>query len=285
MHVSIAGSIDQAVDRAKEKGCDTFQIFTRNPRGWKFGDLEKEETAAFAKKVKTYRIHPPIAHMPYLPNLASPNDELYEKSVGSLIEDVRRCGSLKVPYLVLHLGSHMGAGMKVGFERITGACGRALKTVRNDVTLVLENTAGQKNSMGSTLEDLAHILENLDKGRTAVCLDTCHAFGAGYDLRSSKAVDHLFKRFDETVGLDRLKVIHLNDSKGELGFGLDRHEHIGLGFIGEKGFRSLLRHPAVRDLPMILETPIDAKRDDAGNLSKIRELARSSQLIPVDRKL
>ncbi|MBI4257757.1 MAG: deoxyribonuclease IV [Thaumarchaeota archaeon] len=273
VHVSISGSIDQAVDRAKEKSCDTFQIFTRNPRGWKFGDLNEEAASAFAKKVKDYEISPPIAHMPYLPNLACPRDDLYGKSVDSLIEDLKRCGRLRIPYLVLHLGSHLGAGKKTGLDRIVRACGKALKTVDNDVILVLENTAGTKNSMGSSFEDIKRILERLDKGRVAVCLDTCHAFAAGYDLRNRRVVEETVRLFDEQIGLEYLKVVHLNDCKGELGCSLDRHEHIGMGYIGEEGFRAFLHHPAVRGLPMILETPIDAARDDTGNLRKARQLA------------
>lgn len=273
VHVSISGSIDQAVDRAKERGCDTFQIFTRNPRGWKFSSLNDEAASTFARKVREYGITPPIAHMPYLPNLACPRDDLYKKSVESLIEDVGRCGKLGIPYLVLHLGSHLGAGMKTGVDRIVGACSKALESVDNDVTLVLENTAGTKNSMGSKFQDIKQILDSLDKKRVAVCLDTCHAFAAGYDLRNKHSVEETIRLFDEQIGLVFLKVIHLNDCKGELSCGLDRHEHLCEGYIGEEGFRSFLHQPALRGLPMILETPIDDRRDDRGNLKKARELA------------
>lgn len=276
VHVSISGSIDQAVDRAKDKGCTTFQIFTRNPRGWKFSGLAAEEAKSFVDKVKNHGIFPPIAHMPYLPNLASPKREVHEQSISSLVEDLGRCGTLGVPFLVVHLGSHLGAGMEVGLERIVGACKGALDKVRNEVTLVLENTAGSKNSMGSTFEDIARILEGLDHTRTGVCLDTCHAFGAGYDLRNENAVKVLFNRFDEVIGLDRLKVVHLNDSKGDLGSGLDRHEHIGLGQIGRDGFKCLLHHPALKGLPLILETPIDARRDDLQNMATVRRLSSES---------
>ncbi len=274
VHVSISGSIDQAVDRAKEKGCDTFQIFIRNPRGWKFGSLPEEPASMFAKKVKEYGISPPVAHMPYLPNLASPKDDLYAKSVDSLIEDLGRCGRLKIPYLVVHLGSHLGTGVKTGFERIIDACSRALNTVQNSVTLVLENTAGTRNSMGSTFEDIQHILDNLDKKRAAVCFDTCHAFAAGYDLRTSSTVDETLKHFDNTIGLEMLRVVHLNDSRGPLGCGLDRHEHIGLGHIGDEGFTAILHHQAVKGLPLILETPIDSRAGDLDNLSRVRNLAK-----------
>jgi deoxyribonuclease-4 len=272
-HVSIAGSIDRAVDRAKEKGCNTFQIFTRNPRGWKFKELVEDEVNEFVKKVAQYGIDQPIAHMPYLPNLASPKDDLYEKSVQSLIFDLERCGRLNIPYLVTHLGSHLGAGEKVGWTRIINGCNKALKQVSNSVMLLLENTAGQKNSLGTTFEDLKYIMTQIQLNeRVAICFDTCHAFAAGYNLRNKDAVRETLNRFEEVIGFERLKVIHLNDSMGGLGCRLDRHEHIGLGYIGEEGFRAVLHHAVLRDLPLILETPIDSRRDDDGNLQKIQEL-------------
>ncbi len=277
VHVSISGGIDLAADRAKERGCDTFQIFTRNPRVWKFGELDDGSVKAFVEKVQSYGIEPPIAHMPYLPNLASPKDDVYNKSTDALISDLKRCGQLKIPYLVTHLGSHTGSGMDRGFKRIVDGCNKALESVDNDVTILLENTAGQKNSMGSTFEDIKFIIERLKhKDRVGVCFDTCHAFAAGYDLRSEGAVDESMDKFRKIIGINLLKAVHLNDCKGELGSGRDRHEHIGMGFIGEDGFRAVLHHDALRGRPMILETPVDLRRDDAGNLSKVRELANTS---------
>ena len=274
-HASITGSIDRAVDRAKEKGCNTFQIFTRNPRGWSFKDLGDYEVSEFVRKTKQYGIDPPIAHMPYLPNLASPKDDLYEKSVQTLISDLERCGRLKIPYLVTHLGSHLGVGVELGCKRIIDACDRALKQVSNDVMLLLENTAGQKNSLGSSFEDLKYILNRTQqKERVAICFDTCHAFAAGYDLRNKDAVQKTLDQFNKVIGFNHLKVIHLNDSKGCLGCKSDRHEHIGLGYIGEAGFQAVLHHEVLRNLPLILETPVDSRRDDAGNLQKVRQLYR-----------
>ena len=275
VHVSIAGSLDLAFDRAVEKGCDTFQIFTRNPRGWKFKDLSDGKIEGFVEKSKDTSISPVFDHMPYLPNLASPRDVVYVKSVSALADELGRCGQLGIPYLVTHLGSHLGKGKESGFKRIINGINLALDEAEDcGVMLLLENTAGTRNSMGSSFDDLLQILDNVFvQGRVGVCFDTSHAFAAGYDLRTVAAVDETLGDFDDLVGLDRLRLLHLNDSRGDLGSNVDRHEHIGLGFIGEDGFKAILRHRALKGLPMILETPEDERRDDYDNLAKVRELA------------
>jgi len=273
LHVSISGSIDKAVDRAVKKGCNTFQIFTRNPRGWRSRDLTREEVEAFIEKVEKFKIEPVFGHMPYLPNLASPKDETYRRSVESLITELRRCVELKIPYLVTHLGSHLGAGMEIGFKRIIKAVNRALSEVEGNVMLLLENTAGTKNSIGGSFEDIRYIIERVDyPERVGVCFDTCHGFAAGYDLRTMESVESTIKMLDEVIGFERLKLVHLNDSKGGLNSRIDRHEHIGMGMIGEEGFRNILRS-RLGQLPLILETPIDKRRSDVENLQKVRELA------------
>ena len=275
LHVSIAGSIDKALDRAREKQCDVFQIFTRNPRGWGFVDLEEERVKEFRRKMIEYQIAHGVAHLPYLPNLASPKADFYEKSVSSLIADLRRCERLSIPYLVFHLGSHLGAGASAGLKRLVSAVNQALAAVDNDVMLVMENTAGQRNSIGSTFEELRYIWDKLThRDRVGICLDTCHVFASGYDLRNRRAVRETLSNFQKVLGFEKLVVIHLNDSRGPLGSGIDRHEHIGMGNIGEEGFRELLRDDRIRAVPMILETPIDNRRDDVGNLAKVRALAR-----------
>jgi len=273
LHVSISGSVDRAVDRAVERGCNTFQIFTRNPRGWKSKELVPEEAETFIKKVNERQITPIFGHMPYLPNLASPKDDVYEKSVESLIEELNRCGRLEIPYLVTHLGSHLGSGKQAGFGRIIKAINKAFSIVGNGVMLLLENTAGTKNSMGGSFEDIQFIIGHLDEQENVgVCFDTCHGFAAGYDLRNREAVETTIKEFDETLGFKRLKLVHLNDSMGDLDSRIDRHEHIGIGKIGEDGFRNILRS-RFGQLPLILETPIDKQRSDVENLGKVRELA------------
>lgn len=274
-HVSIAGSIDLAVGRALDAGCDTFQIFSRNPRGWKAKDLDPDSADAFRMALNASGLGPVVDHMPYLPNPASPDAEIAEKSVAALTGELRRCGLLGIPYLVTHLGHHRGAGVEAGQERVIAAVNQALADAgESDVMLLLENTAGEKNSVGTTVADLRRILDGVDaEGRVGICFDTCHAFAAGYDLRTAEGVDAVASEIDDLIGLARLRVVHLNDCKGALGSGLDRHEHIGLGSIGEEGFRQILRHPAVRGLPLICETPVDERRGDAGNIAKVRELA------------
>lgn len=275
VHVSIAGSIDKAVDRAKELNCTTFQIFTRNPRGWNFSPLKQEEVDAFVKKLKAYGFKLTAAHMPYLPNISSPFDETYKRSLEILKAELSRCGQLEINYLITHLGSHLGKGLEIGLKRVVDACNNALSSINNNVMLLLEITSGTKNSVGYEFEQIISIIDEIEQSdRVGVCFDTCHAFAAGYDLRNEKAVDKTLKLFDKIIGLSKLKVVHLNDSKGELGSHLDRHEHIGMGFIGEEGFRAILNHKAIRELPLILETPVDSKRDWIGNLKKVRELAR-----------
>jgi len=276
VHVSIAGSIDKAVDRAQEKGCDTFQIFSRNPRGWKIKALTETDISRFIEKLNRTGLFPPVDHMPYLPNLAAPTDDVYEKSVAALTEELERCNALQIPYLVTHLGSHRGSGKETGLQRIVDAIDTAFSGVdeANGVMLLLENTAGTKNSMGGTFEDIRNIMDRLEhKDRIGICFDTCHAFAAGYELRTEENLDKTLQHFDEVLGLEQLKLVHLNDAKGGLDSRLDRHEHIGLGYIGEAGFRVILNDARLRELPMILETPIDARRDDLGNLQKVRELA------------
>ena len=273
VHVSIAGSLDLAVDRAFDCGSDVFQIFSRNPRGWAYPPLNDEVVDRFRAKVKTAALLP-VDHMPYLPNLASPKEDVWEKSVATLTAELDRCGEIGIPYLVTHLGHHLGDGMAGGRARVIRAINASLAATGADVMLLLENTAGEKNSVGSSLEHIRAIIDGItDQERTGVCFDTCHAFAAGYELRTAEGLDETFGQFDEMIGFLRLKVIHLNDTKGELGSGLDRHEHIGLGSIGEEGFREILRNPQIRRLPLICETPVDARRDDAGNIAKVRELA------------
>jgi deoxyribonuclease-4 len=274
MHVSISGTIDQAADRAREIGCDTFQMFTRNPRGWKYKKLDRVEVGEFKRKVGSYNLTPVVAHMPYLPNLSSPKKLIYNKSVKSLSGELDRCGTLGIPYIVTHLGSHLGEGSDIGLEKIVAAINRALSENPNDVMLLLENTAGTKNSMGSSFEDIKRILDRVEiRERVGVCFDTAHAYAAGYDLHSPRGVDDTLGKFNSVLGFSRLKVIHLNDSQVGLGSGRDRHEHIGLGYIGEQGFKALFKHEAVRNVPFIMETPIDERRDEKENMRKARELS------------
>jgi len=273
VHVSISGSLDLAVDRAKDAGCDVFQMFSRNPRGWGYKPLSDDDSALYKKKIAATGLLP-VDHMPYLPNLASPKPEIWDKSVQTLTAELDRCGRLGIPYLVTHLGHHLGDGIAGGRARVIKAVNAALESSDAKTMLLLENTAGEKNSVGSSFEHIGAIVKELrDEKRIGVCFDTCHAFAAGYELRTEEGIASTLAQFDVQVGLSRLKVIHLNDTKGDLGSGLDRHEHIGLGFIGEDGFRRILHNPVFARLPLVCETPVDERRDDRGNIGKVRELA------------
>lgn len=273
VHVSIAGGIDKAVDRAKERGCDVFQIFSRNPRGWRSKDLSCDEVDEFLAKMKASGIVMAVDHMPYLPNLASPKEDVYSRSVDLLCAELVRCQQLRIPYLVTHLGSHLGSGWDAGLRCIVNALDGAFSHSNGTAMLLLENTSGTKNSMGSSFEEIAAIIDAAGSDRLGVCLDTCHLFAAGYELRTPQGLQSTLEQFDNALGLDLLKLVHLNDSRGLLGSRLDRHEHIGLGEIGAEGFREILRDESLRGLPMILETPVDERRDDAGNLRAARALA------------
>ena len=276
MHVSIAGSIDRAVDNALTLGCNAFQIFTRNPRGWNTKPLSNDIITNFREKLSTSKIDrfATVAHMPYLPNLSSPEEDPFSKSLNSLVDELKRCSKLGIPYLVAHLGSHKGAGDQKGIEKLVKSFTNAVEETPNDVMMLLENTAGQKNSVGSDFEQLASILFQLKPAkRFGICLDTCHAFAAGYDLRTEKTTQSTLEQFDKFIGIEHIKIVHLNDSKGEIGCNLDRHDHIGLGKIGEVGLSYVVKFANSKKIPIILETPIDIRRDDFGNIKKVKELA------------
>tara|TARA_B110000014_G_C20123762_1_gene597021 strand:- start:2808 stop:3647 length:840 start_codon:yes stop_codon:yes gene_type:complete len=273
VHVSIAGSIDLSIDRARSLGLNTFQIFTRNPRGWKFSDLKESNIVNFKNKILSENISTVVCHMPYLPNLSSPKEDVHNMSINALSSELERCNTLGIEYVVTHIGSHLGTGLEKGLDRVVKACNTALSNSSNNTMIILENTAGTKNNVGSKFDELKYIFDNVnDKSRIGFCFDTCHAFAAGYDLSTSKSVIDTLKKFDQIIGLKYLKVVHLNDSKGELGNGLDRHQHIGRGFIGENGFRELLKNSTIKQLPLILETPIDETFDDEYNINKIYSL-------------
>jgi deoxyribonuclease-4 len=274
-HVSISGSIDKAIDNAIERECSAFQIFTRNPRGWHAKEITDNDAEKFKGKLNSSEIDrfAICAHMPYLPNLSSPKDDGFEKSVNSLIEEVERCGKLGIPYLVTHLGSHLGTGEEAGIKRLVKGLTKAGE-VKNDVMILLENTAGQKNSVGSGFEQLGEIFRQLKpEKKFGICFDTCHAFVSGYDLRTEKDVKETFKEFEKHVGMKNLKILHLNDAKGEIGCNLDRHYHIGLGNIGKEGMTAIIKLISKKKIPIVLETPIDDTRDDFENVKIVKELA------------
>lgn len=275
LHISISGGLHKAVERAKDRGCDVFQIFSQSPRSWNSKSISEDEAREFVSSFKKSGLALAVDHMPYLPNLASSKDDVHEKSIESLTSELMRCQMLRIPYLVSHLGSHLGAGWDEGYKRIVEAVDTSLSQADNGVILLLENTAGTKNSMGSSLEEIATIIDAFDalRPRLGICLDTCHLFAAGYELRTPEGLQATLNQFQELIGFERLMLLHINDCRGAMGSHLDRHEHIGLGQIGENGFRLILRHPSLKDLPMILETPVDSRRNDVANLQAARKLA------------
>jgi len=275
VHISKSGTLDSWVDNAIQRECSAFQVFTRSPRSWFAKDLDLDEVKKFREKLEASNIDrmATCAHMPYLPNLSTPEDEGYEKSIKSMIEEVKRCDKLGIPYLVTHLGSHKGSGEENGIKRLTNALNEVAKT-KADVMILLENTAGQKNSVGSDFKQLAEIFSKCKPDKKfGICLDTCHAFVAGYDLRTKDVVKKTMKEFDVEIGLNNLKILHLNDSKGELNSNLDRHNHIGLGEIGKEGLSEVVKTMNKNNIPIVLETPIDDIRDDFENIRKAKSLA------------
>ncbi len=274
VHISIAGSVARSVERARETGCDTFQIFTRSPRVWKAKELETTECTAFRSGLAASGIGPVFDHMPYLPNLASENQEIYDKSVKTLAEELNRCECLGVPYLVTHLGHYGASGPAEGRRLVAAAINRAFDEAGGGTVLLLENTAGEKNGVGSRFQDISGVAGQVrDQSRIGFCFDTCHAFAAGYPVHTENGLDETLREFDSFLGLQRLFLVHFNDAKGALGSGLDRHEHIGLGSIGAGGCSGILRHPSLKDLPFVCETPVDDRRDDRGTLAVVRDLA------------
>ena len=257
------------MDNAKKIGCTAFQIFSRNPRGWAAKQLAPDDVHLFKNKLSASGIDKSsvIVHMPYLPNLSGPDGEFYKKSVETLAGEMQRCSALGIPYLVIHLGSHMGKGQVSGINQLVKAIESARAKLEGAPVVLLENNAGQKNSIGGNFEELHMILDRLDGPKEfGVCVDTCHLFASGYDLRTKSEVEKTLDKFDNVVGLKELKFIHLNDSRGPLGSNLDRHEHLGFGSIGTEGLASFLNHRAIRGLPVVMETPVDERRGDQENL-------------------
>jgi len=275
LHISSAGSLDLAFDRALELGATTFQMFTRNPNQWKFKPIPDETVTAFLEKRRSSGFARIVDHMPYLPNLASPEKSTMKISRYTLDEEIKRCDSLGIDYLVIHLGSHLGKGAAVGIANIADACNQAIAGSEGKTSILLENMAGQKNCVGARFEEIRGILDRIrESGRVGVCLDSCHLYAAGFDIGSDEAVKNTLGLFDEVVGFEKLKVVHLNDSKGTLGSRLDRHENIGKGKIGRKGIRAFLHYPGVQERPLIMETPYEDVMTMKTSIKLVRTLLR-----------
>jgi deoxyribonuclease-4 len=278
--MSIAGGYYKAALEARRCGCDVVQLFTKNNNQWRAKPISGEEAERFAAARAEMKIEHPIAHASYLINLASPAEALRQKSIESMVIELERADQLGIPHVVVHPGAHTTASEEEGLALVAASIDeihRLAPTATAKVTLEL--TAGQGTCLGCRLEQLAAIIGQVKRaGDVVVCLDTCHVFAAGYDIRDRKEYLAMWRQFDELLGLARLVAIHLNDSKRELGSRVDRHEHIGRGQIGAEGFRHLLRDKRFRGVPMYLETPKgdhDGEPWDVINLRTLRELARA----------
>jgi len=279
-HLSIAKGFTGAIDAAESLENNALQIFSHNASSWRMKPIFPDAAAAFRARFEDSSVEYVVIHTMYLLNLASPEEALFERSVAALEEEVKRAGLLGVDRVVTHLGAHKGAGQAAGIARIADALDRVIasKAMEQapDLTLLLENTAGTGTTMGASFAELGAIIDTVsDASRVGICLDTCHAFAAGYELRTDTGLNETLESLDHEVGLSKLGLVHLNDSKYPLAARRDRHAHIGHGEIGEQGFCLIVNHPSLRNLPFVLETPkeMDGLRDaDRVNLSRVRSL-------------
>lgn len=278
-HLSIAGGVDKAIGRARDVGADCLQIFVKPPQQWRFQKLDDETVDRFRTGAAEADIEPIVGHASYLLNLASPDRDLFAKSRACLVEEWDRAERLGLIGLILHPGSHTGSGERGGLRRIIRALDWLHRRRDHDARILLETTSGAGSTLGATLEQLAFVLQECEcRERLGIAIDTCHLFAAGYDLRTEEAVEETLSAIHKAMGLERVAVVHVNDSKGELGANLDRHEHVGRGRIGREGFRALVNHPALAEMPCILETPKkdeDGKRMDPTNLRTLRRLLKT----------
>lgn len=273
VHVSIAGKIYDSLEKAKELGCESMQIFSRNPRTWQAKEFDSFDVEEFKKRRLKFQIEPLIIHIPYLINLASPDEKLYKKSIKSYLEDIKTADLLEADYFVTHLGSHKGKGVEFGIKRFAEALKGIIEKLDPKIMILLENTSGSGNWLGSNFKEIGEIMEASGcKKRLGLCFDTCHAYAAGYDIACKEGFNKTLKEIDKFIGLEKLKVIHLNDAKGDLGSHLDRHEHITKGKIGKEGFKAILKNPKLRKLTFILETPKEDNKSDIMNLKVVRDI-------------
>jgi deoxyribonuclease IV len=277
-HVSISGGVDKAPAIGLEIGCEAIQIFTRNQMQWKAKPLTKVDLDSFRQRMRASKIKIGISHDSYLINLGSPVETKLMQSRIAFGEEIERCEQLGLSYLVFHPGSHTGAGEKAGLKAIADSINDALsRRKRYKTQLLLETTSGQGSNLGYTFEQLAEIVDMVrEKDRVGICIDSCHIFAAGYDIRTRKKYEMTMKRLDEVVGLKKVKAFHLNDSKRELGSRVDRHEHIGLGKLGLEAFRFIVNDERFLGIPMVIETPGD-HLDDRRNLETLKCLRKTKR--------
>lgn len=276
VHVSIAGHIWESINRAEALGCNTMQIFSRDPRQWRKTKISAEDIREFRLRREKSKIQKVFIHIPYLINLASPYNILYRGSLRAYIQDMKEAHALGADYIVTHMGSHKESGEKQGLKRIIVALNRILdKTKDSAVGILLENTSGSGSWLGYKFEHQRQIIDGLEnKKRVGICFDTCHAYTAGFDLSDAEGYLKTIESLDKIVGLKRLKLVHLNDSRDGLGSHADRHEHIGKGMLGLEAFRRIVNDPRLSDVAFVLETPKDSDTADKRNLKVVNKLIR-----------
>lgn len=273
VHTSIAGGIHLSIERAKELGCNTVQIFSHNPRQWAVGRMPEDSIFKFKEFKKQYDIAPVFIHASYLINLAASNKDILEKSIKLMVKEMEIADLLDADYVVLHTGSASQDTEDVGRKRAVEALRRIVEGKKWEAELLLENTAGERGDISSCVKDLSEIIYRTNSPLIrGICIDTCHAFAAGYDITNENGLSGLVKEIETHIGLNSVKLIHLNDSKKGSKSHVDRHEHIGQGSISNKGLKEFINHKAFKDIPLILETPKKSEEDDQRNLKIVRSL-------------
>ncbi|HJQ70958.1 MAG TPA: deoxyribonuclease IV [Blastocatellia bacterium] len=275
VHTSIAGGLPNAVESAVAKGCDAFQIFARNPRGWLERPLSQEEVIKFRMTRERAALWPVAIHSVYLINLAAQDPVIQARSREAFRQEIERAIRLGADYLVVHPGNPKTAPAEAGIQTAVESIREAARGLKlnGEMTILIENTAGQGSSIGCNFEQVADIVAALDDLPVGVCLDTAHTFASGYDISTEAGLRATVRAIRRSFGFDRLKLVHCNDSKAPLGSRVDRHQHIGLGHIGAEAFGRILHNLKFRSVPFILETPVDSERDDIWNINRLRELS------------
>ena len=276
VHTSIAGGLPESLKRAKRLGCNTLQIFSHNPRGWAVRDIPQEEIRKFVEIKNAYGLFPVFIHTSYLINLASAKRDLRKKSVDMVAYELEMADKIEAEYVVLHTGSASGDDPGTARRRVIDSLREISGRGLWKAGLLLENTSGHRGDVTSRISEIAEIIEAVsDDLVSGICLDTCHAFSGGYNIRTANGIEAMSGEINQHLERNRVKLLHVNDAKGPLGSGLDRHAHIGEGLIGSKGIKRILLHPRFDEIPIILETPKKSDTDDIKNLRRIRNLLAS----------
>lgn len=274
VHTSISGGLYMSLNRAHALSCSTVQIFSHNPREWALKEIPEKDSSLFKRLRSELDITPVYVHTSYLINMASPMESLWGKSIALLKEEMNRADVINADFVILHTGSASGEDKKTARLRAIKGLKAVFKNSRWNAGLLLENTAGEKGDITSEIKGLGEIMDNLNSFISGICIDTCHAFASGYDIRRDDGIDRFSQEIEKYIGVNKLRLIHLNDSKSGLGLHRDRHEHIGCGKIGRKGLKKFITHKRFAHIPIILETPRKTDSDDVRNLKKVQVMLR-----------